>query len=118
MTLMEAATTSTNTVPPAPPQIPSELIGIVLTGLITGATAIIVAIVQRNRGGRTTAESSSSPFTLKEADWNETRNRSLTTESGHKSLCERFDGHIRDSDTALNDIREDIAYIKGQLGIK
>lgn len=113
--LTEAATNA-----PEPPQVPSELIGVVLTALITGATAVIVAIVQRKKSPvpQEATATGSRPFAVSESEWIAVRDRSVENSATHKSLCERFDGHVRISDEALSEIREDIARLKGQLGIQ
>lgn len=108
---------ATNT--PEPPKIPSELIGVVLTALITGATAIIVAIVQRKKSPTSEATAiGGRPFAVPESEWIQVRDRSVETASGHRSLCERFDGHVRYSDETISEMQQDIANLKGQLGLK
>lgn len=111
--LTEAATNA-----PEAPKIPSELIGVVLTALITGATAVIVAIVQRKKSPVPEATATGSrPFAVPESEWIAVRDRSVETASGHKSLCERFEGHIRISDEVISEMQQDIANLKGRLGL-
>ena len=113
-TLAEAATNS-------PPKVPSELVGVIVTALITGATAVVVAIIQRKRSGSSDTASSNGggrAFVISETEWCAVRDRSLTTESALRILQRYFDGHVRDTDASLAKTKEDIANIKGQLGIR
>lgn len=113
-TLAEAATNS-------PPKVPSELIGVIVTALITGATAIVVAIVQRKRSGSSESAAPATGgrvFVISETEWCAVRDRSLSTESALAILQRYFDGHVRTTDAAVDKVREDLANIKGQLGIR
>lgn len=112
--LAEAAN---NPTPSQVPQVPSELIGILLTSLITALTAIVVAIVQRRKPATESGESMR-PFVVPEGEWVTTRNLAVTVNSSHQELLRRFDGHVNLSDEAIDKFAQELAYIKGQLGIR
>lgn len=104
-----------------PPQVPYEFFGVIASALIAGITGIIVAIVQRTKRSNSSEaapDSGSRPFMLSEADWRGVRDRSISTKSALDMLDRQLSAHIRDSDEMMGKIREDIANIKGQLGIQ
>lgn len=112
-TLAEAATD-------APPQVPYEFFGVLASALIAGITAVVVAILQRTKRSTEAAPTrqGGGPFLVSESDWNTVRDRSVTTQGAVDILDRTLQGHMRDTDEIMNKIREDIANIKGQLGIR
>ena len=116
-TLAEAASNAPT--PDAPPQVPYEFFGVLASALIAGITAVIVAILQRTKRSTEAApRQGGGPFMVSEADWNTVRDRSVTTQGAVEMLDRTLRGHMGDSDEAMSKIREDIANIKGQLGIR
>lgn len=108
--LAEAATNT----PDQPPQIPDSLIGILLTGLITGATAIAVAIIQRGKRDRQVAV----PFTVPESEWVTVRDTSIRIEEYLEQLDRLIQRHIEQCDRKDENMLDDIGRIKGHLGLQ
>lgn len=105
----------------APPQVPYEFFGVVASALIAGITAVVVAIVQRTKKSTEaapTGTTGSRPFMVSETDWCTVRDRSITNKNALETLDRYFQGHVESSDETISKIREDIANIKGQLGIQ
>lgn len=110
------------------PTLPAELIGTVVIALITGVVTIVVAIIQRNKGGATPAPTTGAPiaipFAIPEKEWEETRRRALAAEADVKHLAkdfyrhvEDYDGHVESAEEKLSKLRERVARAEGQLGI-
>ena len=110
-TILAAATNAAD----QPPEVPSEPIGVILVALITGATAIAVALIQRNRRDTTSA---TPVFAVPEGEWVAVRDRTVRIESALEHLDRLVQGHIRECDKDLDKFREDLANVKGQLGIR
>lgn len=114
-TLVEAAASN------APPQIPYEFFGVVASAMIAGLAAVAVAVLQRTKRSTTieaVPTSGNRPFMVSEADWCTVRDRSVRTQNALEILDRTVYNHIHDSDEVISKIREDIANIKGQLGIR
>lgn len=99
----------------------SESVGAILIALITGGTAILVAVIQRkSKTGNDPSNPSHppvQPFSVPEAEWVTTRDRATTVMAGHLELKERFDGHVKLADEAIDKLEHDIAWLKGRLGL-
>lgn len=108
--LAEAASNT----PDQPPQIPDSFIGILLTGLITGATAVAVALIQRGKKDRQVIV----PFTVPESEWIASRDRSIRIEEYLEQLDRMLQRHMEQCDRKDDNMRDEIGRIKGHLGIK
>jgi hypothetical protein len=100
------------------PEVPAELIGGILIALITGATAVAVALIQRNKKDNAAAAAAPQPFVISEQEWIAVRDRSIRTENTLEMLDRLMNGHILQTDAERDKLREDVANIKGQLGIR
>lgn len=115
--------TAAEEVPAAPPAIPFETAGIVLVALVTGITAIIVALIQRGKKDTRSAPAASGTpavpvFVISKEDWTEVRDAVV-------KLVAAFEGHKRDYDLherwTTGEVREldnELSRIKGHLGIQ
>ena len=111
---MQVLAEAANNTPAQPPEISGSFIGILLTGLITGATAIAVALIQRGKRDRAVVV----PFTVPESEWIASRDRSIRIEEYLEQLDRLIQRHIEQCDRDSNDLRDSIGRIKGHLGIQ
>lgn len=120
------------TPPETPPEVPYESIGLVLVAIITGISGLAVAVVQRNSKKATppvtlapevtpvpvSTSGTGSHFLVSENDWVDTRNRAICVESDHKTLSTDYHAHVESSQEAIAKVREELARIKGTLGLQ
>ena len=112
-------------VPTPPPDIPFEQIGIVLVALVTGITAIIVAVIQRGakKAEATPTATPATPvaaspvFVVSKEEWEKVRDSSIRVETQLADLKSSFDYHERMMLGEVRELDKQISRVHGHLGM-
>ena len=113
-------------VPTPPPDIPFEQIGIVLVAVVTGLTAIIVAIIQR--GGKKNETPAPAPvaplapgagpvFVIPKDEWEKVRDGFVRLDTEFSRLRSEYDIHERWTVGEVREMDNEVSRMKGHLGM-
>lgn len=94
-----------------------------LVALVTGITAIIVALIQRGKNKTATSTTvSSSPavpvFIISKEDWTEVRDTVIRLASAFETFKTSYDYHEKWTTGEVRELDNELSRIKGHLGIK
>lgn len=113
-------------VPTPPPDIPFEQIGIVLVAVVTGLTAIIVAMIQR--GGKKTQVPTPAPaatlvpgatpvFVIPKDEWEKVRDGYVRLDTEFTRLRYEHDLHEKWTTGEVREMDKEVSRMKGHLGL-